>query len=256
MKRRLGFTLTELLIVIAIIVILATLLIPNLVHMRRSAKRTVCGSNLRNVASAMIMYTGDNNSTFPPHVLDPAPDSPRWWGHDRESREEGGNAYGEIYFYVKGPEVFQCPTLKSVEAPSSGNRLSWGLTARNVGYGYNAFFLGRYDGRPLDQLTTPPPVEGGIQTEWSFSIASVVADDQTIMLADATVSSGDHGDSAIMWWPTASTSSHKGAYMRHLDTANVATVKGTVRSLSEDDMYDAGGQAKLSLWDPRFGKRP
>jgi prepilin-type N-terminal cleavage/methylation domain-containing protein len=255
MKKRPGFTMTELLVVISIMIVLATLLIPNLVHIRRVAKRTSCAVKLRDLGGAMILYTGDNNGMFPPHALDQSPDPARWWGHDREMREDDRDAFGELYFYLNDPEAYQCPTLNTSEV-ANGQTLSWGLTARNVGYGYNAFFLGRYDGRPIDQLTTAPPVEGGIQTEWAFNIAAVLDGSRTIMMADSTISDGSHPDSAIMWWPTTTKDNNHGAYLRHLDEANVVTVDQGVRSLSEDEMFTSGGQAKLSLWDPRGDQRP
>ena len=46
MKRN-GFTLVELLVVIAIIILLVAMLMPLIATVRRTAKQTVCGSNLR-----------------------------------------------------------------------------------------------------------------------------------------------------------------------------------------------------------------
>ena len=251
MKKRPGFTLTELLVVIAILIVLATLLIPNLVRVRRLAKQRVCAGNLRSLAGGVIMYTGDNSGLFPPHALEQGDDPERWWGHDKVRREEQRDAQGEIFKYVKDADAYRCPTLNTAEAPGGGLTLKWSLTAKNVGYGYNAFFLGRYDGRSVDQLAAPPPIEGGIQPEWRFNIAAVRDSSLTIMLADATVTSGSYGDSATMWWPLATTNSNEGAYPRHLEQANVVMVDQGVRNYRDEEMYDAGGQAKLNLWDPR-----
>ncbi len=64
-KHNKGFTLIELLIVIAIIGILASLLQVGLSRARESSRRTQCASNLRQIGLGLIMYSNENNETFP-----------------------------------------------------------------------------------------------------------------------------------------------------------------------------------------------
>ncbi len=60
-----GFTLIELLVVIAIIAILAAILFPVFAQAREKARQTQCLSNLRNSATAVLMYVQDYDETFP-----------------------------------------------------------------------------------------------------------------------------------------------------------------------------------------------
>lgn len=65
-RRYRGLTLTELMVVIVIIVVLASISFPISKRMKDSANALTCMSNLRQVGSAMLMYAGDNHQKLPP----------------------------------------------------------------------------------------------------------------------------------------------------------------------------------------------
>jgi prepilin-type N-terminal cleavage/methylation domain-containing protein/prepilin-type processing-associated H-X9-DG protein len=60
-RLRTAFTLVELLVVIAIIGMLMALLIPAVNAARESARANTCRNNMRNLATAIILYEGKNN---------------------------------------------------------------------------------------------------------------------------------------------------------------------------------------------------
>ncbi|MHC4499013.1 MAG: type II secretion system protein [Planctomycetota bacterium] len=64
MKKK-GFTLIELLVVISIIALLMGILMPALNRARLLAIQMLCGTNLKGVNSAMLVYTRDNDEDYP-----------------------------------------------------------------------------------------------------------------------------------------------------------------------------------------------
>lgn len=59
-KQRKGFTLVELMIVVGIIIILASLGVPQYVNYRENAQRAKCVSNLRVILEAKMAYAASN----------------------------------------------------------------------------------------------------------------------------------------------------------------------------------------------------
>ena len=64
-KLQKGFTLIELMIVIAIIAILAAILIPNFLHARAESQTSACEGNLKQLATALEEYAVDNSGKYP-----------------------------------------------------------------------------------------------------------------------------------------------------------------------------------------------
>jgi prepilin-type N-terminal cleavage/methylation domain-containing protein len=65
MKQKSGFTLVELLVVIAVIAIVAAILFPVLAQAREKARQITCLSNCKQWGSTFMMYVQDYDETYP-----------------------------------------------------------------------------------------------------------------------------------------------------------------------------------------------
>jgi len=81
MKGRKGFTLVEIMIVVAIIGLLAAIAIPNFIKARQKAEQQACIANLKQIQGAVQVWALDNNKagTDAPATSDLTPDYIKTW---------------------------------------------------------------------------------------------------------------------------------------------------------------------------------
>ncbi len=110
-----GFTLVELLVVMAIISILIGLSYPALMTALSHARTLKCSSNLHQIASAMITYAGDNNGNLPDSGSAVA-----YGNIDANTGQYGWTEQLESYLGVGSAKensagsIFQCPDWQQV----------------------------------------------------------------------------------------------------------------------------------------------
>jgi prepilin-type N-terminal cleavage/methylation domain-containing protein/prepilin-type processing-associated H-X9-DG protein len=121
---RAGFTLVELMVVITIVAILASLLLPALVRSKSHARSILCMRNGKQLTVAWTMYSGDNNDCLVYNLggdtnrTSFAPDNqPNWVNNimdwelsvdDTNTSFLDSSLLGQQYF-GHSPSIFKCP---------------------------------------------------------------------------------------------------------------------------------------------------
>lgn len=107
-----GFTLTELLVVIALVTVLAAMLLPVLAHVREQALQTTCLSNLHQIGLAHLLYLQDWDEHFPDWDM-PGPPRPEPFGTLRFWPEY-------LHPYLRSPAIWHDPAVAVSGAPPEG----------------------------------------------------------------------------------------------------------------------------------------
>jgi prepilin-type processing-associated H-X9-DG protein len=161
-RRRIGFTLLELLVVVGMIAVLTSLVLPAGHRAKFAAKNTVCRNNLRQLGLALNVYISDHG-VYPLVELGSGTTNHQvWWqviglplvrsqAYVREDSEL------EVGGYFGG--VFHCPLNVGVDAMSNdpGEKMEEQRTPSVLSYAYNAWGTGTglLDGLGLGAIAYP-----------------------------------------------------------------------------------------------------
>lgn len=128
MKRKHGFTLVELLVVIGVIALLISILLPALNKARQASQTVQCQSNLRQLTMAFIMYTYDNKGRVYCKET--------WY---KDNIVNGVTYSNGLAYYIRGfnIQVQHCPSMVSQWTTLKAEDREMTDVMRLLGYGWN-----------------------------------------------------------------------------------------------------------------------
>lgn len=161
-----GFTLIELLVVIAIISILAAILFPVFSRARENARRATCQSNLKQLATAWIMYTQDYDETTTPFyvAVDNGPylgmNGISYWPDLLQPYVKSGTGKPGTSAGARG--VFGCPSTNSLVSDTNDTKhilsVRYAYNQSNINNDYIVFDTG-HDSSGVNMAKLGHPAE-------------------------------------------------------------------------------------------------
>jgi prepilin-type N-terminal cleavage/methylation domain-containing protein/prepilin-type processing-associated H-X9-DG protein len=242
-----GFTVMELLVVVAIISILAGILMPVFAHLRENGRKSVCTSNVRQISMAILMYAQDFDENLPllydcapvraGLILVTQPYVRNWHVHDCPSADQktvvddylGNRSYGynsggfgleRMFNYCEsGPSA----TLGQISRPSEVVMMGDVMQDRNA--------PGRFS----------PPSAGPILTDYNGAHCRICGRKHNSMFQEplAVGTAGSHN-----WEPRPGFNFIE----RHDGWGLVAFCDGHVRTMKHTVLYNGGNNYPYFDW--------
>ncbi len=159
MSPKAGFTLVELLVVVAIIALLVSILLPALGQARKQAYGIVCSSSLRQLVLGWMLYAEDNDGRFVSasgyqttigDPMDPrysSPQNPEWIDPWTDGVSKEGCKRGLMWPYVENIDCYRCPIDKRYEKTNNKQWRSYAISDAMAGNYYQGRGCNGNEGR-------------------------------------------------------------------------------------------------------------
>lgn len=223
-RRRSAFTLVELLVVLAIIVLLLSLMLPSLSGARDSARRVICMSNLRQSELALDLYRADNRM----RIFNWSGSASQFW-------------LNLLHPYYQNRKVLQCPSTAGPGVnPWSVGVVTpwqqWSYIGNSGNFGLNGWLY------PNTVVWGPDP-DPNNPRHWTPVLNNVLMPGRVPVWADCVWVDGwpldtDYpGDPKAIVADSGLTGMRRFAMARHGLAINVAFLDGSVRNIDVVELW-------------------
>lgn len=243
-----GFTLLELIVVVAIAGVLMALLLPALSNAKETSRRSVCNQNIHQVIIALILYANDDRDLQ--ERLPPAAGNKG----DYHSIVLSDATFTNLVFYmIRGSNSLYCPNLVHATGKMGGYDPDFGYT---IGYSYLAV-------APLENSVKGPD-QGWKGPLKSSDIGEVIADANYwsaapnapitvaphtpsggIVVPFVTVAGGSATHSISASLPAGTNSAAMGAVGGNIGSMDASVIWRPIRSMKQ---YDASTDGAKGNW--------